>query len=53
MNQSNDWRTQRHFRPATYITFFTLMFFFFVVTGWIVDNSALQEWLRVYVQARA
>lgn len=47
-----DWKVLRSIHPATYITFLALAFWYLVITGWIVDNNTLQEWLTAYVQAR-
>ena len=45
-----DWKALRNIHPATYITFLALVFWYFVITEWIVGNNTLQEWLRVYLQ---
>lgn len=47
-----DGKTIRRIHPATYLGFFSLTFYFLVVTEWIVGIEPLQECLRAYVLAQ-
>lgn len=46
-----DWKEARRIDVMTYLGFFSLAFYFFFVTEWIVGVESLQEWLRAYVRA--